>query len=68
MTLVRLPFQLVTWLFVTTVGLVLKRWPKGEATAVSPDRLGEIMARLEALQIEQENLLQEMRQLLAERR
>lgn len=68
LTLVRLPFQLLTWLFATTTGLLVRRWAKTTPTEANPDRLGEIMARLEALQTEQEDLLQEMRQLLAERR
>jgi hypothetical protein len=68
LTLVRLPFQLITWLFVTTTGLLMRRWVKPAPTEASPDRLVEIMTRLEALQTEQEDLLQEMRQLLAERR
>ncbi len=68
LTLVGLPFRVVTWIFTTTTVLVMRQWSKDPATDNSPDRLGEIMARLEALQTEQENLLQEMRQLLAERR
>lgn len=68
LTLVRLPFQLITWLFVVTTGWLVRRWVKPSPPTASPDRLGEIMARLEALQTEQKDLLQEMRQLLAERR
>ena len=68
LTLVRLPFQLVTWLFTTTTGLLVQRWAKATPQEPTSDRLGEIVARLESLQTEQEDLLQEMRQLLAERR
>lgn len=68
LTLVRLPFRLVIWLFTTTTAVLLRRWRKIPAAQASANRMGEIMARLEALQTEQEDLLQEMRQLLAERR
>ena len=67
LTLVRLPFQLIAWLFTTTTGLLVKRWTKATPQELTSDRLTEIMARLESLQTEQEVLLQEMRQLLAER-
>jgi hypothetical protein len=66
-TLVRLPFQLVAWLFTITTALLVKGWTKAPPQEATSDRLGEIMARLESLQTEQENLLQEMRQLLAKR-
>jgi hypothetical protein len=68
LTLVRLPFQLITWLFTATTGLLLQRWAQASPPEANSDRLGEIMARLETLQGEQDDLLQEMRQLLAERR
>jgi hypothetical protein len=68
LTLVRLPFQLVTWLFTATTGLLVKRWAKATPQEPTSDRLAEIMARLESLQTEQEDLLEEMRQLLADRR
>jgi hypothetical protein len=67
LALVQLPFRLVTWLFAGTTGLLLKRWVRSPGGDASPDRLTEIVTRLEALQTEQEDLLQEMRQILAER-
>jgi hypothetical protein len=67
LTLVRLPFQLISWLFTAVTALLVRRWAQGPAPEATSDRLSEIVARLEALQTEQEDLLQEMRQLLAER-
>jgi hypothetical protein len=67
LTLVKFPFQVVTWLFATTTGLLVRRWAKAAPQEANADRLGEIIARLESLQTEQEDLLQEMRQLLADR-
>lgn len=68
LALARLPLRLISGLFTALTVLLAKYWVKSSPAQPSPDRLGEIMARLEALQTEQENLLQEMRQLLAERR
>ncbi|HIK45034.1 MAG TPA: hypothetical protein IGR64_09120 [Leptolyngbyaceae cyanobacterium M65_K2018_010] len=72
LTLVRLPFQLGGWLFATTASLLVKsllvkQWAKTAKPEPSPDRLGEILARLATLQSEQAELLAEMRQLLADR-
>jgi thiol:disulfide interchange protein len=68
LTLVRLPFQLVASVFAIITGLLLRRWARANPEAEQANRLGEIIARLEDLQTEQDDLLQEMRQLLAERR
>jgi hypothetical protein len=66
LTLVRLPFQSVAWLFTTLAGGLIQRWMKSSTPASSPDRLSEIMMRLEALQTEQDTLLKEMRQILGD--
>ncbi|TVP64572.1 MAG: hypothetical protein EA342_16130 [Leptolyngbya sp. LCM1.Bin17] len=66
LTLVGLPFQLGSWLFTTVTRVLVRRWVKPSPQA-HPDRLTEIIRRLETLQTEQENLLAEMRQLLGER-
>lgn len=66
LTLVGLPFRLGGWLFTTVTGVLVQRWVKPTPQA-NPDRLTEIVGRLEALQTEQEDLLAEMRQLLGER-
>ncbi|MGF1570081.1 MAG: hypothetical protein ACFCVD_18755 [Nodosilinea sp.] len=66
LTLVRLPFQLGSWLFVTMSGILLRRWPKPQKPDLAPDRLAEIMGRLDMLQTEQEGLLAEMRRILDE--
>jgi len=66
LTLVGLPFQLVSWLFTTVTRVLVRRWAKPVPQA-HPDRLTEIIGRLETLQTEQEDLLAEMRQLLEER-
>jgi len=67
LALVQLPFRLVTWLFAGTTGLLVKRWVGSSGQEAGPDRLTEIVTRLEVLQTEQADLLQEMRQILAER-
>ncbi|NJL45804.1 MAG: hypothetical protein HC922_08940 [Leptolyngbyaceae cyanobacterium SM2_3_12] len=65
LTLVRLPFRLGAWIFAATSGVLVKRWVKSPRAPSNADRLGEILDRLDALQIEQEMLLAEMKQLLA---
>lgn len=65
LTLVRLPFQLMAWIFSGITGRLLRRSAPTAETA--PDRLNAIVLRLENLQQEQALLLQEMHRLLAER-
>lgn len=74
LTLVRLPFRLVAWVFAATSGVLVKRWAKSPgplpntantANTANADRLDEIVGRLDALQTEQETLLAEMKRLLA---
>ena len=67
LALVGLPLRLVTWLFTGPTLALAKSLAKSPPAPAPADRLGEIVARLEALQTEQETLLQEMRQLLAKR-
>jgi hypothetical protein len=64
----KLPMQhkSVAWLFTTLAGGLIQRWMKSSTPASSPDRLSEIMMRLEALQTEQDTLLKEMRQILSD--
>ncbi|HZG38008.1 MAG TPA: hypothetical protein VEZ50_04940 [Nodosilinea sp.] len=64
LSLVKLPFRLSGWIFGATAGLLVRRWTKPSASLEGSDRVGEIMARLETLQTEQESLLEEMRELL----
>ncbi len=64
LTLVRLPFRLGGWLFVAIARLLLHRRNKAAKPAESPNRLSDIMARLDQLQTEQAALLAEMHQLV----
>lgn len=64
LSLVKLPFQLSGWIFGTLSGLLVRQWAKPSKAEPGRDRMGEIVARLETLQTEQETLLEEMRQLL----
>lgn len=64
LALVGLPFRLSTWLFGAVSGVLVRRWVKSPQVERGADRLGEIMARLETLQTEQESLLDELRTLL----
>lgn len=64
LSLVKLPFQLSAWVFAAVSGLLIRRWRQPDQIEGSGDRLGEIVARLEVLQNEQETLLNEMRTLL----
>ena len=66
LTLVRLPFRISAWIFTTLAGGLVRRWVKVTKPEAGPDRLTEIMGRLEALQTEQDTLLQEMRQILGD--
>jgi hypothetical protein len=65
LTLVRLPFQLSVWVFTTLASGLTHQWARAAKSPPDPDRLSEIMLRLESLQTEQETLLKEMRQILA---
>jgi hypothetical protein len=62
LTLVQLPFRLGRWLFGSLARLLLRP----QAADPAPDRLSQIMQRLEALQQEQGALVSELRSLLAE--
>ncbi len=64
LSLVRLPFRLSGWIFTAVSGLLVRRWEKPAGPGDEGDRLGEIMVRLQALQSEQETLLNEMRTLI----
>jgi hypothetical protein len=65
--LVRLPFQLGGWFFLTSSSLLVNQWTKTSQPVDPPNRLSEIITQLERLQAEQEGLLAEMRELLTER-
>lgn len=65
--LVKLPFQAIAWLFMGLVWLLTRRQAQSPSTPPPADRVTEIVGRLESLQAEQEILLQEMRQILAEK-
>jgi hypothetical protein len=65
--LVRLPFQLGGWFFLTSSSLLVNQWTKSSQPADPPNRLSEIITQLERLQAEQEGLLAEIRELLTER-
>ncbi|WP_194056322.1 hypothetical protein [Nodosilinea sp. LEGE 06152] len=67
LNLVKLPFRLSGWIFGAVSGLLVRRWAKPTQLEPGHDRIGEIVARLETLQTEQETLLEEMRQLLRKR-
>lgn len=67
LALVRLPFRLSSWIFAALSELLVRRWVKPSTVSDGSDRLGEIVARLETLQTEQESLLGEMRELLGKR-
>jgi hypothetical protein len=64
LTLVRLPFQISVWLFTSLASGLTQQWARAAKPDPAPDRLSEIMVRLESLQTEQETLLKEMRQIL----
>lgn len=67
LALVRLPFRLSSWIFGAVSGLLVRQWAKPTKVEPGDDRMGEIVARLETLQTEQETLLEEMRELLRKR-
>lgn len=67
LSLVKLPFRLGGWVVGAVSGLLVRQWAKPPKLAAGDERLSEIMGRLETLQTEQEQLLEELRELLGKR-